>query len=116
MRRASRQIFSQAELARAWASTRSAGNALARVWAWRISVRLASFQGSGSSPSASASARSSATSEAMSNPWARPANTASWSPRAAPPPDGIIAAASQDSMADVSWIVAMRAKRATSRS
>ena len=40
-----------------------------------------------------------------------PASTASWSPRAAPPPGGIIVAASQLSTEDASPIVAMRAKR-----
>ena len=49
-------------------------------------------------------------------PCARPASTASWSPRAAPPPGGIIAAASQPSTAPASPIVAMRVKRSVRRS
>src|ERR1700742_3211899 len=79
--------------------------------------RFAWHQGSAGSASsaASASVRSSPTTAAGSSECDTPASTANWSPRAAPPPFGIMVAASQLSTEEASPIVAMREKRAARR-
>ena len=103
--RASRQIVSHTMPARVLASTRSCGSAAARLKAVRIRSRLT---GSHSPFGRSARSRSSASAGCVSSSCDRPASTAICSPRAAAPPAGIIAEASQFSTDAASLSAAMR--------
>ena len=77
---------------------RAAGR-VARVWAWRISAQVGRAPGIVLAGRLRRPPDRPPTSGATSSPCESPASTASWSPRAAAPPGGIIAAASQPSTA-----------------